>query len=77
MLHPSSGRINFNVVSEKSKSTNNNEQSSTTTTTTTTKQDQNVIQPDNKIEIETKTKDAINNAIKLQSSNNSTTTNMN
>ncbi len=62
MLHPSSGRLNFNVVTEKTNDTNNNCQSSTAIN-----QDQNPSQTEYKIEIETKTKDAIKNAIKSQS----------
>jgi hypothetical protein len=51
MFHPSSGHTNFNVVTGTAKDTSANDQSSVVA-----KQDQSPSQ----IEIETKTKDAIN-----------------
>ncbi|CAF1140134.1 unnamed protein product [Rotaria sordida] len=71
MLHPSSERNNFNVVFEKPKSSNNKKQ-----TSIIIKQEPNVTQLDHKIEIETKTKDAIKSQ-SLTSSNNFTTTDKN
>jgi len=66
MMQPSSGRCNFNVVTEKTNDFSYNDQSSTATN-----QDENPVQPEYKTGIETKTKDAIKNAIKLQSSTSS------
>ncbi|CAF3065804.1 unnamed protein product, partial [Rotaria sp. Silwood2] len=62
MFQPSSGRNNFDAVSEERKTTNNKELSPKTT-----KQNQNVTEPENRTEIEAKTKDAIKNAIKSPS----------
>ena len=50
MFHPSSGRINFNLVTGTTKDKSNSDQSSVAT-----KQDKNPSQTD----IETKTKDAV------------------
>jgi hypothetical protein len=61
MFHPSSGHTNFNVVTGTTKDTSTSNQLSVAA-----KQDQN---PSHK-EIETKTKDAINDAVKSQSTNN-------
>ena len=61
MLHPSSGRRNFKIVSGKPNGPNKSEESSAAN---------NPSQVEYKTEIETKTNDAINDAIKSQSSNN-------
>jgi len=61
MFHPSSGRTNFNVATGTTKDTSKSDQSSVAA-----KQDPNRSQ----IEIKTKTKDAINDAVKSQSTNN-------
>ncbi|CAF3097314.1 unnamed protein product [Rotaria sp. Silwood2] len=59
MFQPSSGRNNFDAVSEERKTTNNKELSPKTI-----KQTQNVTESQNRTEIEAKTKDAIKNATK-------------
>ncbi|CAF1119761.1 unnamed protein product [Adineta steineri] len=72
MFHPSSGRNNFKDVPEKSNNDNKTDKSSTKNI-----QDQNSSESQLKRDIETKTKDAINNAVKSHSSDDSKTINKN
>ena len=57
MFHPTSGRANFDMISDKQSAATSREKPPAAT-------NQNSTQPVNEIEIETKTKDAIKNAIK-------------
>lgn len=62
MFHPSSGRDNFDVVSEKESTTNRTQQSSRSTNS-----NQSSIQPINQTEVEKNIKDAIKSATKSSS----------
>ncbi|CAF0738775.1 unnamed protein product [Adineta steineri] len=62
MLHPSSGRRNFDVISTQTASNNNNNQASQAITET-----QDTVQTVDKTEIEEKTKNAIGAANESQS----------
>ena len=62
MLHPTSGRRNFNILSEKPKVSSTQEQSSATT-----KQEHTIETPENKFQIDARTKDAISKVTLCQS----------
>ncbi|CAF0738790.1 unnamed protein product [Adineta steineri] len=72
MFHPSLGRNNFKDVPEKSNNDNKTDKSSTKNI-----QDQNSSESQLKTDIETKAKDAINNAVTSHSSDDSKTINKN